>query len=544
MIHDIANKTKMLGIFFVTVTLITLNTLPVYGQETTAFTNVNVIPMNEERVLENQTVLIIDGRIDKIGPQEKIDIPEASNIIDGKGQYLTPGLADMHMHLTHDSDPRHLRLYLANGVTTVRNLGGTHEHLNWKKQIEQGKLIGPTILTTGPIVLGAPPGFEWFSSFYFSVITLFPLFLGLIILIIFSIFLKLTRRPFKIRYHFRKLSVTALFLMILGGLMAWSRVIPFPEFGALVTKADAIGVAIPADAEYVVKKQYAAGFRAIKPYDWIDTETFLSGIGTAKSLGMYSVGHAPDQIPLKIILESGLNEFAHMDEFLSYAFIGYDYSAAKAVTGMELYKIDDRKIPEIVALVKKNKVSVTATLVTDENICLFLEDAEKFYSNPAFQVIRPEKLKRWKTKGRIVNWKGQEDWRRNQWKPFLSRLTKALHEADVPILLGTDAKVDGIIPGYHVHKELELLVESGLSPYEALATGTINAALIAGKMSEDGNWGAIAPGNRADLVLLRNNPLKNISNTRDRVGVMVRGKWYTQADLNKLVNEYTATFAK
>ena len=96
--------------------------------------------------------------------------------------------------------------------------------------------------------------------------------------------------------------------------------------------------------------------------------------------------------------------------------------------------------------------------------------------------------------------------------------------------------------GYHIHKELELLVESGLSPYEALATGTINAALVARKMSDDGNWGAIVPGNRADLILLRKNPLENISNTRDRVGVMVRGKWYTQAGLNQLVNQYTATF--
>jgi hypothetical protein len=214
------------------------------------------------------------------------------------------------------------------------------------------------------------------------------------------------------------------------------------------------------------------------------------------------------------------------------------------VDDMELYKIDHEKIPKIVALVKKNKVSVTATLVVDENICQFLEEGNKFYTDPAYQVIRPEKLKRWKTKGRIVNWKGQEDWRRNQWRPFLLKLTKALHRADVPILLGTDAKVDSIIPGYHIHKELELLVESGLSPYEALETGTINAAITAGKMSEDGNWGTISIGNQADLVLLRKNPLVNISNTRGRIGVMIRGKWYTQTELNKLVNEYTATFKK
>jgi hypothetical protein len=518
----------------------------VSGQEQniTAFVNVNVIPMDEERVLERQTVLIVKNRIEQIGPVEEVHIPAGAHIIDGEGYYLMPGLADMHIHLTYDSDPRHLRLYLAHGVTTVRNLAGTSEFLNWINQIEQGTLIGPTIYTTGPIILGSPPGFEWVHSFYLGFITVLPLILGILILIPLWIFSKLSRRKLKIFANYRKLLIGLSILLLLGGVMAWTRVIPYPEFGALVAEPDAIGVAVAADAEYAVKKEYAAGYRAIKPYDWINEETFLAAIQTAESLGMYSVGHAPDQVPIQTVLESGLDEIAHVDELLSYFMIGYDPANVASVADMESYELDYGMIPEIVALAKKNGVRVTSSLVNNENFYLFLEDAEDFYSDPAFRFVRPEVLNRWQTTGRIVNWKGQEDWRRNQTQPFLLELIRALHEAGVPINLGTDAHVDSIIPGYHVHRELEILVEAGFSPYEALATSTINAALTGKIIDGDGNWGAVSTGNWADLILLQENPLENISNTRNRIGVMVRGQWYTQAELDELVDEYTATFEK
>ncbi len=520
----------------------TLFTVNGQAQTITAFVNVNVIPMDYEHILERQTVLIVDDRIDKIGSIGEIHVPANAHIIEGESYYLMPGLADMHVHI-RDPDSRHLRLYLAHGITSVRNLGDAPNLLKWKKQIEQGNLIGPTIFTTGTAISGAPPGREWMENFYLGSITLLPLILGFVILILFWIFFKITRRNFKKFHNLRRLSAVAFFLVILGASMAWSRVIPLPEFISLFAPTDS-AVASPADAEYVVKRQYAVGYRAIKLYDWIDERIFISAVKTAKTLGMYSVGHTSDQIPIEKILESGMDEIVHVDEFLSYFFIGYDSTTVKSIDDLKNFELDHGRIPEVVALTRKNGVRVVPTLVTDENMYRFLEDSKTFYSHPAFQVIRPEKLHRWKTKGRIVNWKGQEDWRRNTMQPFLLKLTKALQEAHVPILLGTDAMVTSLIPGYHAHRELEIFVEAGFSPYEALATGTINAALAAEKMSGDGNWGTVTPGSRADLILLQNNPLENISNTRTNIGVMVRGKWFTQADLKKLVNEYTATFEK
>jgi adenine deaminase len=87
-----------------------------------------------------------------------------------------------------------------------------------------------------------------------------------------------------------------------------------------------------------------------------------------------------------------------------------------------------------------------------------------------------------------------------------------------------------------------LLVEAGLSNFEALATGTRNAAQVTGRMGAADDWGTITAGNRADLILLTNNPLEDVVHTQERLGVMVRGQWFTQTELDGLVNELVASY--
>jgi len=133
----------------------------------TAFTHVNLVPMTTEIVLENQTVLIEESRIIAIGPSDEISIPSDATIIDGEGAYLMPGLADMHMHTRQDWDTdawpvSPLLLYLANGVTTIRDFGPSGSDLTyalrWREQIEAGTRIGPTIYTSGRILFASPLG--------------------------------------------------------------------------------------------------------------------------------------------------------------------------------------------------------------------------------------------------------------------------------------------------------------------------------------------------------------------------------------------------
>jgi imidazolonepropionase-like amidohydrolase len=109
------------------------------------------------------------------------------------------------------------------------------------------------------------------------------------------------------------------------------------------------------------------------------------------------------------------------------------------------------------------------------------------------------------------------------------RLIKALHAGGAGLLLGSDAPQIYNVPGFSIHRELEALVAAGLTPYQALETGTRNVAMFFGTSAQTGT---IEVGKRADLVLLDGNPLTDIRNTTRRSGVMLRGKWLPRADLD------------
>ena len=98
-----------------------------------ALVHVHVIPLDRERVLDDQTVVIADGKIVEIGPTSSVRVPPSAKKIDGSGKYLMPGLTDAHVHLYSTIE---FPLYLANGVTTVFNLDGRPAHLLWRKQVD------------------------------------------------------------------------------------------------------------------------------------------------------------------------------------------------------------------------------------------------------------------------------------------------------------------------------------------------------------------------------------------------------------------------
>lgn len=126
-----------------------------------AFTGVNVIAMTPDGgIVPGRTVVVRDGWIAGIGAVDSVRVPDDALLIDGRGRYLMPGLADMHVHLEHSEDPALLGLFVANGVTTVRNMDGRPYILSWRDDVARGALSGPTIHTAGPILDGDPPFFE------------------------------------------------------------------------------------------------------------------------------------------------------------------------------------------------------------------------------------------------------------------------------------------------------------------------------------------------------------------------------------------------
>ncbi len=136
--------------------------VPEEGPPPLAITGVDVIPMSGPSILPSQTVVVREGRIAALGPASTTPIPAAAVRIDGAGKFLIPGLADMHVHVDHESE---LDLYPAYGVTTVVNLRGLPRHLEWRDRIAREHLGRPTLLTAGDYMDGYPPFMQPMMSF-------------------------------------------------------------------------------------------------------------------------------------------------------------------------------------------------------------------------------------------------------------------------------------------------------------------------------------------------------------------------------------------
>jgi imidazolonepropionase-like amidohydrolase len=117
-----------------------------------AFEHVNLVRMDRDAVLRDQTVVVRDGHIEFVGSAASVRVPVGAVRIDGSGRYLMPALADMHVQLSPNSwrIRRELALYIAHGVTTVRNLDGRSAHLRWRERVHRGEALGPAIITCGP----------------------------------------------------------------------------------------------------------------------------------------------------------------------------------------------------------------------------------------------------------------------------------------------------------------------------------------------------------------------------------------------------------
>ena len=164
---------------------------------------------------------------------------------------------------------------------------------------------------------------------------------------------------------------------------------------------------------------------------------------------------------------------------------------------------------------------------------------------PQMRYVHPARFNSWAPETNIAFavW-GRDPSGREFTQLFLdsqARVIRELHEAGVPILAGTDTEgpAPGSAIGFTLHLELELLNEYGLSTYETLATATRNAAIFYDELDE---WGTVTVGSRADLLLLSANPLEDISNTRTIEGVMLRGEWLPQAELQAMLDEVAAAY--
>jgi imidazolonepropionase-like amidohydrolase len=444
------------------------------GAQTVAFTNVNVIPMDKERVLRNQTVLVKNGIIAEIG--ERVKIPKDARLIDGRGKYLIPGLVDMHTHLLSDGDDYpdsiaedELRVMVANGVTTIRFMIGTPEQLVLRARSAKGEIIAPTIYSASPHLTGKEQGNDFV-------------------------------------------------------------------------------VGTPKEAREAVRKSKAAGYDFIKVTTFIKPEVYEAAVDEAAKQNIRVVGHADSRF---VTLERALKakqQIEHLDGYME-AILADNAPMRGSVSDLYIYDpknwdsleyIDEKKIAEIAKLTVASNPFVDPTQHFMKNTFGLPRPEESIRAQPDFRFYPPrvQELYLGFYKRTRLNQVSYE--KRARWVELRNRIIKAIADAGGRIMAGSDTPEFLWLYGFTEHRELKALADAGLSNFAALEAATRNPSLYLGTLEK---VGTIEKGRRADLVLLDANPLENISNTERRAGVMLKGKYYTQTEMNGWLDEIAPRIA-
>lgn len=462
--------------------LATISCTPAPGPATIkadfVFENVNVVPMNEEVVLVNQAVAIRDGKIVAVLEQSSVNTIDASTRVDGAGRFLMPGLTDMHVHIRMDPQAA-FNLFLANGVTTVFNMGLADrngkvpiDHLQLRADIASGRMDGPRYLVSGP------------------------------------------------QLHAEELPTLA-------------------------------------EVEPMLDHHVAQGYDTIKVHGPLDNDVYDSLIDGAEARGLRVSGHTQHLRPLSHSLRQ--NAIEHMEEFV---YVSRDPAHGKAAAGslenyLNAYYTHAERMSDpayrapVVAEVAASGVYIDATLIiyqyilnyvsddlfaelqSDERLAYLPKHIRDDYMNPETNEYRTGFAK--VLGDPLGSHEALVAHTARNIETF-SALLFEMHEAGVPLLLGTDL-FGAVVPGFSIHQELALMVSAGLTPYEALRAGTVTVAAYLG---ETEIAGTIEIGKRADFILVADNPLVDIGNAADVRGVFSHGKWRSSSDLAKKLLETKA----
>jgi imidazolonepropionase-like amidohydrolase len=406
--------------------------------------SVNVIPMDTERTLKNQTVVIYNGRIKAIGDDKKVKFSKAAMVIDAKGKYLIPGLAEMHAHVPpiDDLEPMKeaLQLYLANGITNIRGMLGHPQHIELRSKIRSGEVLGPNFYSTGP--------------------------------------------------SFNGISVKS------------------PEAGT-----------------EMVRQQKAAGYDYLKLHPGLSREKFDAIAATAHEVGIPYAGHVSFGVGVWRAIESPYSSIDHLDGFIEGMVPGIEKMVEQQAGPFGAFvasQADLSKIPQLMQALKQYNVWVVPTQSLFERAFNPKADVDAIVKEDEMKYISESQMNGW-LNGR-KNWLSNPEFEKTDSDYFLELRRKLIYECQqngVGLLLGSDAPQIFNVPGFAIHHELKYLVLSGLTPFEALQSGTVNVA----KYLNRNDAGIIKPGNVAELVLLNANPLEDISATH-QIEAVFMGKDY------------------
>ena len=421
-----------------------------------AITHVAVVDVEHATSNRDVTVVIAGRRITSVGPAASTKVPAGARVIDGRGRWLIPGLWDMHVHSAVPTGQLLLSLYVANGVTGVRDMGGDFDLIkSWRRAIEAGNLVGPRIVAAGPYLEGHDS--------------------------------------------------------------------PIAH----------IEVHTPDDARRAVDSLSVLGVDFVKVHSALPRETFFAAAREARGKHLALAGHLSRNVTVEEASDSGQRSLEHLLGFInvctpaeSIAFAAAD--PLRRIVFNSCTSLDQRSVYQHLA---RNGTWVTPTLtpawefavlprhdVPGDTLARFLSDSLQRYMVAIFDpppALPPDA----NVLGRRMFAKRHE-------------LVRALHEAGVPLLAGTDAPMRNSPPGFGLHEELLEFVRSGLTPGAALRSATYEPARYFRALD---SLGTIAPGKLADLVLLDGDPLTRIENAHRIAAVLTRGQVYDRAAIHRML---------
>ena len=444
-----------------------------------ALTHVTVIDMTGAAPQRDMTVVITGNRITAIGSSNQLRIPRGAKTVNATARFLIPGLWDMHVHFTEIE--RSFPLFIANGVTGVRNMGGELDDLlRWRAELASGKLLGPRVLTCGAIVDGPQPAAH-----------------GPTIVVATATEGRQTVDMLKQRGA--------------DCVKVYDR-LPRDAYFAIIDQAKKEGVPVVGHVPLSITtmEASAAGQKSIEHLG-----TILEGCSTIAD-ELHRLEAAP--------MPSG-GDFSEIPRRI----------AARGERMLDTY--NEQRATQLFGQLVKNQTWQVPTLVTKRALT-FIDDLDRNGDERLKYIPQSERkwwspqqnfLLRYRTPGYIA-------FSKRLFQKELE-LVGVMNRAGVPLMTGTDLSVPYIFAGFSLHDELGLFVQAGLTPSEALQAATRNPAAFLGKLSSQGT---IERGKTADLVLLDANPLENIRNTRRIAAVILDGRYLPKRALEKMLADVEA----
>ncbi len=463
-----------------------------------AFDHVAVIDVRVGAVVEDQRVVVSGNRIMAVGKASETDMPRGAQVVDGRGQFLIPGLWDMHTHVIDPDSPGgpaiSLPLFVANGITGIRDVGSSSldSIVALRGAIRGGDRVGPRMLISGKLIDGLP--------------------------VVFPPDAIVARTADEATAAVDSLAARG--VDVIKGYEMLSR----DAFLALVARARLRRLPIAAHVPLVIDAREASELG-------VHSFEHLRNIEFACSSMADSLRQARTE---RLDREAGREHSGGLafDWSLGYgpgAKVRASIHAEQRHRAIATY--DASRCNSLLAALAQNGTWQTPTLFVSEKLDLRVDTMSSVRAVQRYVPASTWKL--WAdgtSRAAEMTPKAREEMReQGRW---YFKAVRDMQAASIGLLAGTDVSTPYAVPGFSLHEELALLVQAGLTPLEALRTATLNpASYLAGADS----LGTVESGRLADLVLLAANPLDDIKNSRRINGVVLNGRYFDRAALDALL---------